>query len=406
MGEQVRGWRTPAVVILCACLILTLAMGARQTFGLFLRPMTGDLQLGREAFAFAIALQNLIWGFGQPVAGMFADKFGAARVIVLAAITYTTGLVVMHGASTPIGLDLAGALIGLGLSGTGSGLVVGVVARNVIPEKRSLAFGIVAAGGSFGQFIMVPYGQALITGLGWQQALLGLAATVAVVIPLSWAMVSSAHQTAVAVAGQSVREALKEAAEHKGFWLLTGGFFVCGFQVIFIGLHLPAYLMDQGMTPTVATTALALIGLFNIFGSFTAGWLGGRYSKKHLLSGIYFLRSVLITAFILLPTSPLTAYVFAAGMGFLWLGTMPLTNGMVAQIFGVRYLSMLYGGVFVGHQLGSFMGAWAGGHIYDATGSYDLVWLIAIALGVLAAALNLPINEGSLPRKELRGQPA
>ncbi len=406
MGEQVRGWRTPAVVILCACLILTLAMGARQTFGLFLRPMTGDLQLGREAFAFAIALQNLIWGFGQPVAGMFADKFGAARVIVLAAITYTIGLVVMHGASTPIGLDLAGALIGLGLSGTGSGLVVGVVARNVAPEKRSLAFGIVAAGGSFGQFIMVPYGQALITGLGWQQALLGLAATVALVIPLSWAMVSSAHQTAVAVAGQSVREALKEAAEHKGFWLLTGGFFVCGFQVIFIGLHLPAYLMDQGMTPTVATTALALIGLFNIFGSFTAGWLGGRYSKKHLLSGIYFLRSVLITAFILLPTSPLTAYVFAAGMGFLWLGTMPLTNGMVAQIFGVRYLSMLYGGVFVGHQLGSFMGAWAGGYIYDATGSYDLVWLIAIALGVLAAALNLPINEGSLPRKELRGQPA
>lgn len=406
MGEQVRGWRTPAVVILCACLILTLAMGARQTFGLFLRPMTGDLQLGREAFAFAIALQNLIWGFGQPVAGMFADKFGAARVIVLAAITYTIGLVVMHGASTSIGLDLAGALIGLGLSGTGSGLVVGVVARNVAPEKRSLAFGIVAAGGSFGQFIMVPYGQALITGLGWQQALLGLAATVALVIPLSWAMVSSAHQTAVAVAGQSVREALKEAAEHKGFWLLTGGFFVCGFQVIFIGLHLPAYLMDQGMTPTVATTALALIGLFNIFGSFTAGWLGGRYSKKHLLSGIYFLRSVLITAFILLPTSPLTAYVFAAGMGFLWLGTMPLTNGMVAQIFGVRYLSMLYGGVFVGHQLGSFMGAWAGGYIYDATGSYDLVWLIAIALGVLAAALNLPINEGSLPRKELRGQPA
>lgn len=406
MGEQVRGWRTPAVVILCACLILTLAMGARQTFGLFLRPMTGDLQLGREAFAFAIALQNLIWGFGQPVAGMFADKFGAARVIVLAAITYTIGLVVMHGASTPIGLDLAGALIGLGLSGTGSGLVVGVVARNVAPEKRSLAFGIVAAGGSFGQFIMVPYGQALITGLGWQQALLGLAATVALVIPLSWAMVSSAHQTAVAVAGQSVREALKEAAEHKGFWLLTGGFFVCGFQVIFIGLHLPAYLMDQGMTPTVATTALALIGLFNIFGSFTAGWLGGRYSKKHLLSGIYFLRSVLITAFILLPTSPLTAYVFAAGMGFLWLGTMPLTNGMVAQIFGVRYLSMLYGGVFVGHQLGSFMGAWAGGYIYDGTGSYDLVWLIAIALGVLAAALNLPINEGSLPRKELRGQPA
>lgn len=406
MGEQVRGWRTPAVVILCACLILTLAMGARQTFGLFLRPMTGDLQLGREAFAFAIALQNLIWGFGQPVAGMFADKFGAARVIVLAAITYTIGLVVMHGASTPIGLDLAGALIGLGLSGTGSGLVVGVVARNVAPEKRSLAFGIVAAGGSFGQFIMVPYGQALITGLGWQQALLGLAATVALVIPLSWAMVSSAHQTAVAVAGQSVREALKEAAEHKGFWLLTGGFFVCGFQVIFIGLHLPAYLMDQGMTPTVATTALALIGLFNIFGSFTAGWLGGRYSKKHLLSGIYFLRSVLITAFILLPTSPLTAYVFAAGMGFLWLGTMPLTNGMVAQIFGVRYLSMLYGGVFVGHQLGSFMGAWAGGYIYDGTGSYDLVWLIAIALGVVAAALNLPINEGSLPRKELRGQPA
>ncbi|MCC7184456.1 MAG: MFS transporter [Rhodocyclaceae bacterium] len=393
--------RTPALVVLCGCLVLTFSMGTRQTFGLFVKPIAIDLQLGREVFAFAIALQNLVWGLGQPFAGLIADRFGAARVIAIAAMTYVAGLVTLHHATGPLGMDLAGALIGLGLSGTGSGLIIGVVARNVSEERRSLAFGVVAAGGSFGQFVMVPFGQSLIAGFGWQDALLYLALTVALIVPLARVLVSPAAHTAVGAPGQSPAAAIGEAARHRGYWLLFSGFFVCGFQVMFIGLHLPAYLLDRGLSTVNATTALALIGLFNILGSFLAGYLGGRYSKKRLLSGIYFGRGLLICMFLALPLSPASAYVFAAGMGLLWLGTMPLTNGMVAHMFGVRYLSTLYGGVFLGHQLGSFLGAWLGGYVFDQTGSYQIMWGCTIALAVFAGLINLPIDERPVRRSEL-----
>src|SRR6267378_2701893 len=376
-------WRTPVLVLVCGAIILTLGLGIRASFGLFLQPMSADLGWGRSHFSFAMALSNLIWGLAQPFFGAWADKKGAGRVVAVSGLLYAGGLALMPFPTTPLMLDAsAGLMVGLGLSGVSFGVVLGVVGRAFPPERRSLALGIASSGGSFGQLLV-------------------LAGTILATVPLAAAMMEGRRPAATG-AQQSLGEALREAGAHSGFWYLTAGFFVCGFQVAFISVHLPAYLLDVKMTPAVGATALALIGLFNIAGSFVAGYLGGRFSKKYLLSGIYILRAVVIALFLVLPVSPLTVYLFAAGIGFLLLGTVPLTNGLVAQIFGVRFVSMLFGIVFLSHQIGSFTGVWLGGYLFDATGSYDLVWIGSIALGVIAAILNLPIDERPVVRVEAR----
>jgi len=393
-------WRTPTLVLICAGIILTLALGTRQTFGLFLQPMSSELGWGRGHYSFALALSNLIWGIAQPFFGAWADKRGAGRVVAVCGLLYAGGLALMPFSTTPLMLDLsAGLLIGLGLSGVSFGIILGVVGRAFPPERRSFALGIASSGGSFGQFLMLPFGQLLISSFGWQVALMALAGTILATVPLATAMVEARRPAEQGAAKtQSLSSALREAGRHVGFWYLTAGFFVCGFQVAFISVHLPAYLLDVKMSPAVGATALALIGLFNIGGSFAAGYLGGRFSKKYLLSSIYFLRAGIVGLFVLFPVTPLSVYLFAAGIGFLWLGTVPLTNGLVGQIFGVRYVSTLFGIVFFSHQVGSFTGVWLGGYLFDATGSYTVVWVASIALAVLAGIINLPIDERPIER--------
>ena len=391
-------WRTPNVILLCGGLILTIALGVRHNFGLYLQPMTVDLGIGREVFSFAIALQNLVYGLAQPFTGMIADRLGTARVLIGGAILYAIGLALMSMSSTSWELNLsAGLLIGIALGCSGFSIVFGVVGRSVPAAKRTMALGIVGAAGSFGQFVMLPYGQTLITHLGWHTALLVLAFTVLLVVPLSAALVED-KKSQHAFHKQSIREALHEAFTHRGYVLLCLGYSVCGFQLMFISVHFPAYLLDQKMSPQVGMTALALIGLFNIFGSFVWGWLGSRYTKKNLLSLLYFTRAASILAFVLLPLTPATVYAFGAAMGFLWLGTVPLTNGLIAQVFGTQYLSTLGGSAFFLHQVGSFMGVWIAGYLFDTTGSYGLMWTLTIASGVLAALLNLPIDERQIVR--------
>ena len=394
-----RDWRTPTVVLICGGLILAFSLGIRHGFGLFLQPMTTDLGWGRETFAFSMALQNLLWGAAQPLSGMLADKYGAGRVLASGAVLYAAGLVLMALSQSGLALDLsAGLLIGLALSGTTFSVVFGVVGRTFPPEKRSMALGIAGAVGSFGQFVMLPLEQFLIGGFGWLEALLIIAAMATIMAPLSAALVERRTGPGVGTVRQSAMDAMKEALAHRGFVLLTLGFFVCGFQVVFISVHFPAFLLDRGLSAQTGMMALALIGFFNIIGSYLAGWLGGKLSKKYLLSALYIGRSVVIVIFLLLPITPLSVYLFAAAIGILWLATVPLTNGLVAQIFGVQYLSMLGGFVFFSHQIGSFLGVWLGGYLYDRTGSYNLVWLIAIALGVVAAIANLPIDEREIRR--------
>ncbi len=394
-----RDWRTPTVVLICGGLILAFSLGIRHGFGLFLQPMTMDLGWGRETFAFSMALQNLLWGAAQPLSGMLADKYGAGRVLASGAVLYAAGLALMALSQSGLALDLsAGLLIGLALSGTTFSVVFGAVGRTFPPEKRSMALGIAGAVGSFGQFVMLPLEQFLIGGFGWFEALLIIAAMATIMAPLSAALVERRTGPGVGTVRQSAMDAMKEALAHRGFVLLTLGFFVCGFQVVFISVHFPAFLLDRGLSAQTGMMALALIGFFNIIGSYLAGWLGGMLSKKYLLSALYFGRSVVIVIFLLLPITPLSVYVFAAAIGILWLATVPLTNGLVAQIFGVQYLSMLAGFVFFSHQIGSFLGVWLGGYLFDRTGSYNLVWLIAIALGVVAAIANLPIDEREIRR--------
>jgi predicted MFS family arabinose efflux permease len=314
-------------------------------------------------------------------------------------VLYVLGLVGMAWATTGTGFTFsAGVLIGIGLSGTTFSVVYGVLGRITPPEKRSMALGIAGAMGSFGQFALLPLSQSLLTNFGWLNALLILAAIAALMAPFSVALAEPHRDLSQGRSGQSAWEAIREAFSHRGFNLLTLGYFVCGFQVVFIGVHLPAYLADQGMNANVGVTCLALIGLFNIFGTFGAGWLGQRYSKKHLLAGIYIARSIVIVAFLAVPLTPLSAYLFAMAIGLLWLATVPLTNGIIAQVFGVAYLSMLGGFVFFSHQIGSFLGAWLGGLLFDRTGSYDIVWTLIIGLGIVAMALNLPINQQPLLR--------
>ncbi|KQQ56868.1 MFS transporter [Pseudomonas sp. Leaf127] len=391
-------WRTSGWIMVGSALILALSLGTRHGFGLFLSPMSNDFGWGREVFAFAIALQNLLWGLAQPVAGALADRYGSARIVVIGGVLYAAGLATMSLADSPLSLSLsAGILIGIGLSGTSFSILLSLVGRSLPPEKRSMGMGIASAAGSFGQFAMLPGTLGLIGGLGWSGALLVLSVLVALIVPLA-AMLRQSQPVVVTGPQQSLGEALREACSHSGFWLLALGFFVCGFQVVFIGLHLPAYLVDQHLPAQVGTTVLALVGLFNIFGTYTAGWLGGKMSKPRLLSAIYLLRAVVIVLFLWVPLSQTTAYLFGIAMGLLWLSTVPLTNGTVASIFGVRNLSMLAGIVFLFHQLGSFMGGWLGGVVYDRTGSYDLVWQISVLLSVLAAALNWPVRERPVTR--------
>lgn len=387
-------------VLLCGAAIVTLSMGIRHGFGLWLQPVTAERGWTRETFAFALAVQNLAWGLAGPFAGMLADRFGAFRVIVAGALLYALGLVLMALSTSGLAFTgSAGLLIGMAQSGTTYAVIYGVIGRHVAAEKRSWAMGVAAAAGSFGQFLMVPVENGLIAGLGWQNALFVLGAAALAIVPLSFGLREPrALPAGSGMPQQSMGAALKEAFGSRSFQLLTAGYFVCGFQVVFIGVHLPSYLKDHGLAPQVATTALALIGLFNVFGTYAAGVLGQRLAKRHILSTIYALRAVVITAFVTLPLSPLSVYVFSAVMGVLWLSTVPPTNAVIAQIFGVRFLSMLGGFVFLSHQLGSFLGVWLGGKLYDATGSYDVVWWIAVALGVVAALLNQPVREQPIAR--------
>ncbi|HKX94078.1 MAG TPA: MFS transporter [Methylibium sp.] len=387
-------------VLVCSAAIVTLSMGIRHGFGLWLQPVTMERGWTRETFAFALAIQNLMWGLAGPFAGMLADRWGAWRVLVVGALLYAGGLVLMAFATSGLAFTgSAGLLIGMAQAGTTYAIVYGVIGRTVAPEKRSWAMGITAAAGSFGQFLMVPVSSGLIGGLGWQEALVILGCAALAIAPLALGLKEAPPAPhAPGEHRQSIGEALREAFGYRSFQLLMAGYFVCGFQIVFIGIHMPSYLKDQGLAPQVATTALALIGLFNVFGTYAAGALGQRLAKKHILATIYALRSVVIVTFLALPITPMSVYVFASVMGLLWLSTVPPTNAMVAQIFGVRHFSMLGGFVFFAHQIGSFLGVWLGGKLYDATGSYDVVWWISVALGVFAALVNLPVRETAIPR--------
>lgn len=389
-------------VLACGAAIVTLSMGVRHGFGLWLQPITQEMGWTRQSFAFAIALQNLSWGVIGIFAGMAADRFGAFRVLMGGAVLYGLGLAGMALSPTPLLFALTtGLLIGAAQAGTTYAVIYGVLGRQIAPERRSWAMGVAAAAGSFGQFLMVPVEGWLIASLGWQQALLALSMAVLLIIPLAFGLREPGFQGAAPPKrDQTIGHALREAFSYPSFNLLMAGYFVCGFQVVFIGVHMPSYLRDHGLSPQVASYALALIGLFNVFGTYIAGTLGQRMPRRFILSFIYLARAVAISVFLLVPLSPLSVYIFSAVMGTLWLSTVPPTNATIAQIFGVQHLSMLGGFVFFSHQLGSFMGVWLGGYLYDATGSYDIVWYIAIGLGVLAGLVNLPIKEAPIQRAQ------
>ncbi len=394
-------------VLICGAAIVTLAMGIRHGFGLWLQPITTQYGWTRENFAFAIAIQNLSWGVAGIAAGMLADKFGAFKVIIIGALMYAFGLFGMAYATTPLLFALsAGVLIGAAQAGTTYAVIYGVIGRNVPAEKRSWAMGVAAAAGSFGQFLMVPTESFLISSYGWQQALMVLGFATLLMIPLSFGLRESAFSNGAVPArrDQTIMEALREAFKYPSFQLLMAGYFVCGFQVVFIGVHLPSYLKDKGLSPQVASYALALVGLFNVFGTYIAGSLGQRLAKRKILSFIYFSRAVAVAIFVLAPLTPMSVYIFASVMGMLWLSTVPPTNAMVAQIFGIQHLSMLSGFVFFSHQIGSFLGAWMGAVIFDANKSYDVMWYIIIALGIFGGLVNLPVKETAVVRPQL--QPA
>lgn len=390
-------------VLACGAAIVTLSMGIRHGFGLWLQPITQEMGWTRQSFALAIAIQNLSWGVIGIVAGMAADRFGAFKVLVVCAVLYGLGLAGMALAPTETLFALTtGVLIGAAQAGTTYAVIYGVLGRQIAADRRSWAMGVAAAAGSFGQFLMVPLEGFLITTLGWQTALLALSLMVLLIVPLAFGLREPGFKGSAPMQhSQTIGQALAEAFRHPSFLLLTAGYFVCGFQVVFIGVHMPSYLKDHGFSPQVSSYALALIGLFNVFGTYMAGSLGQRIAKRHILAFIYFTRAVVITIFLLVPLSVTSVYVFSAVMGTLWLSTVPPTNALVAQIFGVQHLSMLGGFVFFSHQVGSFMGVWLGGYLYDSTGSYDIVWYLAIGLGVLAGLINLPIKEHTIHRPAL-----
>jgi predicted MFS family arabinose efflux permease len=387
--------RLPLVILLCGASVLALNMGVRQTFGLFLEPMTLDLGVSRGNFSLAIAIQNILWGLLTPLCGMLADRYGTGRVLVTGGLLYALGIVVMALGASGLAIHVgAGVLVGLAVGASGFPLVLSAVARSVPEERRNMAIALAATGGSVGQFLLLPLAQVLIETIGWPAALLIFAALSALIIPLAAAL--SGKPDTLTSGGLSIGGAVNQAGRHSGYLLLTGGFFVCGFHVAFIGTHLPGYITSCNLPPLVGATALSIIGFFNILGGLAAGVLGSRYRLKYLLSGIYLARAAIIALFLLGPKTEWAVFLFSGAFGLLWLSTVPLTSALVGQIFGARYLATLFGIVMLGHQLGALFGAWFGGLSYDLSGSYDAVWMISILLGLLAAALHWPIADRPL----------
>jgi len=396
--------RSVPLIIVAGCLVAAINFGPRSTMGFFLTPMSNEYGWGREVFALAIAIQNLMWGIGQPFAGMLADKFGTARVLSVGAVFYALGLALMANSSDPITLQLtAGVLMGLGIAGSSFLLVLAAFTRLLPENMRAVGLGLGTAAGSVGQFVFAPLGQGFIQAYGWQTALVIMAAILAVVPLMSFAIRGkpAAAPAQQGEADQSLVGALIEAFRHRSYQLLVAGFFVCGFQIAFVTVHLPPYLSDIGIPALYGGYAIALIGLFNIVGSITSGWLTGRFSKRIILSGLYLLRAATITAFMLAPPSVLSVLLFAAVIGFLWLSTVPPTQQLVVVMFGSRYMATLFGFVFFSHQVGSFFGVWLGGLLYDIYGSYDIVWWLAVALSIFAAVVHMPIVERQVERPAL-----
>ncbi|HEX2256654.1 MAG TPA: MFS transporter [Afifellaceae bacterium] len=390
------------IVVLAGCTIAMLSFGPRSVMGLFLAPMTEAREWSRETFAIAIAIQNLLWGIGQPIAGAIADRWGTGRVLVGGGLIYAAGIAIMAWAPSPLWLNIgAGVLIGLGMAATSFTIVLAAFGRRVPPEKRSMVFGVGTAAGSLGQFLFAPLGVQLIATFGWADALLFLAALMLIVPMLAIALVGRSDPS-VLEAGmlkdQSLWQAITEACGHRSYLLLTAGFFVCGFQLAFITTHMPPYILDVGLDPAIGGWALALIGLFNVIGSLASGWIGQHYPKPAFLSLIYLARAAAIALFMLVPPSPASVLLFSAAMGLLWLSTVPPTSGLVAIMFGPKYMATLMGIVFFSHQVGAFLGVWLGGRLYDQTGSYDVVWWIGVALGIYAALIHWPIREAPAPR--------
>lgn len=399
--KPIRWYYDPLTIIVAGCLVAVLSFGARSTMGFFTYPISEAHQWHRETYGFAMAIQNLAWGLFQPIAGGFADKYGTPRVLIVGALIYAAGIALMPFSDTPGLMFLTGGLIaGLGIATASFTLVMASFGRLVPPEKRSWAFGIATAAGSLGQLIFAPLGQAFIAAFGWETALMLIGAMVLLIIPLSIPLGAKAAAPAAASpvqAAMTLRDAVAKAFGHSSFLLLTAGFFVCGFQIAFVTIHMPAYLLESGISVWLANMSIAIVGLFNIIGSYCAGVIGGRYSKAYSLTTIYLLRSLIIVLFITFPISPATTILFTASLGLLWLSTVPFTMGLVTVMFGTRYVATLYGFVFLSHQIGSFFGVWLGGKFHDLYGSYDPVWWISVALGIFAAVINWPIREQRVP---------
>jgi MFS family permease len=399
--SSMSGWRTPLVIIVCGCLIGLLSFGPRSSMGFFIQPMSRDLSWGRDVFGLALAVQNLLWGLGQPFAGAIADRFGILRVMCVGALLYAGGLLLMRYATTPLSLELgAGVLIGFGLSGCSFNLVLSAFSKLLPPEKHGLALGAGTAAGSFGQFIFAPTGVALLGTIGWQGTLTVFASLMLLIVPLSLALATppAAASNVPAADQQSFKTALAEAFGHRSYVLLVLGFFTCGFQLAFITVHLPAYLVDRGITAQTGGWVIAAIGLFNIIGSLSVGWLQNKMPKRYILSTIYFIRAVSIIAFISLPITPASAILFGAVTGLTWLSTIPPTSGLIALMFGTRWFATLYGFAFVSHQVGGFLGVWLGGIVFETFGSYTPIWWLSVLFGALSALINLPIVEKPVPR--------
>lgn len=389
------------LVILAAALSIAICMGIRQTFGLYLEPISNELGLGRGTFALAMGLQNLLWGIAAPFAGAIADKHGAGRVVAGGAVLYIGGLILMATASGEASLIASGLLLGFGVAGTGFTAVLGAVGRAAPPERRSAALGITSAGGSFGMFAALPFAHVLLEQVGWVASLYAMMLVAALMVPIAWGLSGKPQQSSTDDT-QSLSQALRMACAHRGFWLLNAGFFVCGFHVVFVATHLPAFLADASFDPSIAIWALALIGLANVVGSYVCGRLGQVMEQRVALTLLYLARSVVFLGFLYLPLTVPTVLVLSVAIGLLWLGTVPLTSGLVATLFGARWMSMLFGIVFFTHQIGSFLGAWLGGYFYDIYQSYDVMWWLSVFLGILAAAFHWPIREAPADRLEPR----
>jgi MFS family permease len=401
LSSAAASWRTPLVIIVCGCAIGMLSFGPRSSFGFFIQPMSREFSWGRDVFGLALAVQNLLWGLGQPLAGAIADRFGALRVMCVGALLYAGGLVTMRYAATPLSLDLgAGVLIGFGLSGCSFNLVLSAFSKLLPLERRGVALGAGTAAGSFGQFLFAPFGVAMIGNFGWQTALMVFAGLMLLIVPLSLALATppAAPGHVPAVGQQSFRTALAEAFGHRSYVLLVLGFFTCGFQLAFITVHLPAYLVDRGIPAQTGGWVIAAIGLFNIIGSLSVGWLQNRLPKRYILSAIYFTRALSILAFISFPVTSFSAIMFGAITGLTWLSTVPPTSALVALMFGTRWFATLYGFAFVSHQVGGFLGVWLGGIVFEKFGSYTPIWWLSVLFGVLSALINLPIVEAPVAR--------